>query len=107
MTRPPCWPDNSPCPNDCAAALLHREAYNHLDLTGPWAGWRLRGRDLITPDGERFSPERLRGLAWRQDFEQRRDAASSRNAARKSTRQLVKVVVVDLGEYRVNGLAVG
>jgi hypothetical protein len=33
--------------------------------------------------------------------------ARSKNAARKSRQQLVKVVVVDLAEYRVNGLAAG
>lgn len=106
-TRPPCWPANTPCPNDCAAALHEREVYNHVDLIGPWTGWRLRGRDLVTPDGIRFSPERLRGLAWRQDYERRRDLARSKNAARKSRQQLVKVVVVDLADYRVNGLAAG
>jgi hypothetical protein len=34
-----------------------------LDLTGPWAGWRLRGRFLISPEGDRLSVERLRGIA--------------------------------------------
>ncbi len=34
-----------------------------IDLTGDWAGWRLRGRFLISPDGDRLSVERLRGIA--------------------------------------------
>jgi len=62
MTRPPCWPDAEPCPNNCAA-LHEREVYNHLDLTGPWQGWRFRGRYLVSPDGSRLTPERLLGLA--------------------------------------------
>jgi hypothetical protein len=35
---------------------------NHVDLHGPWAGWRLAGRDLVAPSGERIPERRLRGL---------------------------------------------
>lgn len=108
MNRPPCWPENSSCPNDCAAALYSREAHNHVDLTGPWIGWRLRGRDLVSPSGTRLSPERVEGLAWRQANEARLDAVRRRNAARSRPKpQLVKVVVVELAQYRENGLAAG
>ena len=24
---------------------------NHVRLHGPWAGWRLAGRDLVSPEG--------------------------------------------------------
>ena len=106
-TNPPCWPANTPCPNSCAAALHQREVYNHLDLTGPWAGWKFRGRELISPTGTRLSAQRVEGLAWRETNEARRDAAKSRNAARSKRRQLVKVVVIDMCDYRANGLAVG
>ena len=83
--RPPCWPDGQPCPNDCAAQLYERIVHNHTPLTGPWAGWRLAGRDLVSPAGDRIAPERLRGLLWRQQTEARRDAARARNDARKSS----------------------
>jgi hypothetical protein len=33
-----------------------------LDLGNEWQGWRLRGRYLITPDGDRILPQRLLGL---------------------------------------------
>lgn len=109
ITRPPCWPDGQPCPNDCAAALHERVVYNHLDLTGPWQGWRFRGRDLISPSGLRLTPERLLGLAWRQHNEARLFQVRSRNAAAKAARnrQQIKVVVIELAELRVNGLAAG
>lgn len=51
---------------------------NHVTLTGPWAGWRLAGRDLVAPDRQRISPERLRGLLWREESEARRDRARAR-----------------------------
>ena len=77
--RPPCWPADAACPNDCAAQVRDQLTRNHVRLHGPWAGWRLAGRDLVSRDGDRLSPERLRGLAWRQPAEARRDAAKARN----------------------------
>jgi len=44
---------------------------NHVALHGQWAGWRLAGRDLVSPDGDRINPQRLRGLLFRQDAEAR------------------------------------
>lgn len=82
--RPPCWPEGQPCPNWCAAERYDRVVHNKHQLPAPWNGWRFAGRDLVSPDGDRISPERLKGLAWRASAEARRDAARSRNAARKA-----------------------
>lgn len=79
MKRPPCWPDGQPCPNACAAALHDRIAHNLTPLYGPWTGWRMAGRELVSPDGDRISPERLRGLLWRQQAEARLAQVRSRN----------------------------
>ena len=103
--RPPCWPDGKPCPNTCAGDLHRRIVDNHVDLTGPWTGWRLRGRDLVSPAGDRITPERIRGLMFRQQAEDRLAAARARRAALKQSRQLVRVVVVDLAAYLQDGLA--
>lgn len=80
----------------------------HIDLTHEWYGWRQRGRYLVSDDGQRMTVERLRGLLWRdhnqlylkglrsrRQFEERRRAAAFQ----------VKVVVVNLADYRHNGLA--
>lgn len=74
--------------------------HNHTPLYGPWTGWRLAGRDLVDPDGTRFSPERLRGLAWRQDASNRLNSAIARNERKKKPAQLVRVVIVDLTSWR-------
>ena len=87
-------------PNACALAVHNLRAYGCADLGGPWAGWRLAGRDLVTPDGLRIPPERVRGLGWRQDAEVRRDRARAANEARHNHRQMVRVVVVTLAEFR-------
>lgn len=84
MTRPPCWPEGKPCPNWCADERYQRTVYNRHHLPAPWDGWRFAGRDLVTPGGDRISPERLKGMAWRIQAEARRDAARSRNDARKA-----------------------
>jgi hypothetical protein len=41
-----------------------RVVYNEAALYGPWRGWRLAGRYLVNPTGERLMPERLRGLMF-------------------------------------------
>ncbi|QQQ03664.1 DUF3653 domain-containing protein [Lysobacter enzymogenes] len=107
--RPPCWPDKTPCPNDCAAKLLNQHAHNHVNLTGPWDGWRLRGRDLVSPTGLRLSPERVAGMAWREHNEARLQATKARAAAaaKAAGQQPVKVVIVTLADYRQNGVAAG
>lgn len=78
MSHPPCWPDGQPCPNTCAAALHDRTVHNLHSLYGPWLDWRMAGRDLVSPDGDRISPERLRGLLWRQAGEARLASARAR-----------------------------
>ncbi|QHB71451.1 DUF3653 domain-containing protein [Stenotrophomonas sp. 364] len=74
-------------------------------LTGPFAGWSIRGNYLVSPDGDRMTPERLVGLAWRGKMELRLAGYASRRKAEASKaiagrRQMVKVVVVDLGDFR-------
>lgn len=108
-TRPPCWSEGQKCPNDCAAALLQQQAHNHFNLTGPWSGWRLRGRDLVGPGGERVSPERLRGLLWREAGTDRASSARNRREATPAARgrQPVKVVVIELADFLVGGVTAG
>jgi len=81
-----------------------------VDLDGDWYGWRLRGRHLISPDGQRMTQERLRGLLFRDQLELRKAGYASRRKADRGTRAKqytpkVKVVIIDLAEYRENGLA--
>lgn len=74
-------------------------------LSGPFAGWSVRGNYLVSPDGDRMTPERLVGLAWRDQMELRLAGYASRRKAEAGSRkagqrQMVKVVVVDLGDFR-------
>lgn len=81
----------------------------NLDFEDEWYGWRLRGRHLVSDDGQRMTIERLRGLMWRDKMELRLKGYASRRAAEEarqsaSQRQLVKVVVVQLAEVRHRGV---
>jgi hypothetical protein len=49
-----------------ARAMYAAIAHGHIDLAHEWTGWRLRGRWLISPEGDRITPERLRGLLFRE-----------------------------------------
>ncbi len=80
-----------------------------------WTGWKVRGRYLIAPDGQRIHQRRLLGLMWREEQELRRAGFASRDTADRGrvsphssrTRQMVKVVIVDLADVRVNGRTAG
>lgn len=72
----------------------------HLDLTGEWYGYRLRGHYLISPDGDRMTPERLRGLLWRDHLELRRAGFASRQKAENAGQQsMVTVVRIDQADW--------
>lgn len=75
------------------------------DIPADWRGFRFAGRYLVTPDGDRMTPQRLRGLAWRDAMELHRAGFASRRRAERGAGGRVKVVVVDLQDYRENGLA--
>lgn len=55
-----CWQ----CQAEHPEAHHARIVYNRTPLYGPWAGWRMAGRDLISPDGDRINPRRLAGILW-------------------------------------------
>jgi hypothetical protein len=84
---------------------------DRVDFEGDWYGWRLRGRHLVSPDGQRMTRTRLEGLMWRDASQLRLAGFPSRTAAEsgKNGHQYgprVKVVVVDLAEFRCNGLSI-
>lgn len=60
-------------------------------ISGPFSGWSIRGNYLVSPDGDRMTPERIAGVAG---FASRRKAEAGQRRA--GQRQMVKVVVVDL-----------
>ena len=67
MKPPPCW-HKGQSPNICAQQLYQRTTHNLTPLYGHWTGWRMAGRVLVSPDGDRISPERLRGILWRESL---------------------------------------
>lgn len=34
-----------------------------VDLTGKWYGWKQRGRYLVSPEGDKLTLERMKGIA--------------------------------------------
>lgn len=53
---------------------------DHIDPGGRWLNWKLRGNFLISPDGDRVTPERLRGLLFTESLRVRRDKACKPSA---------------------------
>lgn len=81
--------------NACARKIYAEKVLGHVDLSGDWAGWRLRGRWLISPEGDRINPQRLRGLMFRESHEQRRHKAGLRSGQQAAN-------VVTLADVRQN-----
>lgn len=55
-----CWH----CKAETPDAHYQRVVYNKTALHGDWTGWRMAGRFLIAPGGQRITPERVRGFLW-------------------------------------------
>lgn len=101
IVRPPCSPSDRSQPNPCAQAHYDRVVHGNHSFTGEWLGWKQRGRWLVSPNGDRISPERMKGILWRLQAEERRDSAKARNAQRRKavSQEMVKVVVVNLADW--------
>jgi hypothetical protein len=84
--RPPCWPKGEQCPNSCARNHYEHVVHNHVELTGPWSGWRLAGRELVSPGPSkkalRITPRRLLGLFWTEAARERAAAAKAGSSQR-------------------------
>ncbi|MGV8950484.1 MAG: DUF3653 domain-containing protein [Cypionkella sp.] len=57
---PGCWH----CKAETTDDHYDRIVYNKQLLYAEWNGWRMAGRFLIGPHGERFTPDRLAAIAW-------------------------------------------
>ena len=74
---------------------MDQQTSNHIRFGGDWYGWRMAGKDLVSPEGTRISPTRMKGIVWRIESEARLAQAAARNTARKAVRQAdVKVLIV-------------
>lgn len=79
-----------------------------MDPSNPnWHGWYIAGRYLVTPDGRKISAEILEHLVAmheiRLHFERaglRAEAAAARSRSAQRRQQLVRVIVVDLGDWK-------
>ncbi|HVK51885.1 MAG TPA: DUF3653 domain-containing protein [Pseudoxanthomonas sp.] len=72
----------------------------HLDLDGEWYGWKQRGRYLVSPEGDKLTLERMKGIVWRLEMEA--NVAKARNARKQKNeiqRGQHKVVIVDLADW--------
>ncbi len=70
FTAPPCVKLGTPM-NHCAKARYSEQILGHIALVGDWQKWKFKGRDLVSPDGHRISPEALRGILMREATKQR------------------------------------
>jgi hypothetical protein len=53
-----------PTPDEALQFMRQVLLHCDCDFTHEWQGWKLRGRDLVTPGGERINARRLQGLLF-------------------------------------------
>lgn len=68
------------CQAESTEAHHERIVHNRMPLYGPWAGWRMAGRELGSPDGDRITPRRLAGVLWAENSRKRILKAQQRPA---------------------------
>ena len=78
MEPPPCLKPGEPM-NYCARGIYAWEVNAAGSLPGPWAGWRIAGNVLVSPDRDRITPEQLRGLLYLHSLKRHRVAAGAAN----------------------------
>ena len=96
MNNPPRWPGGQACPN-CASQFHDRIVHNLTPLHGPWTGWRMAGRDLVSPDGERIPVGRMHGILFRE--------AAMKRLAKCRRREAPAQVIMLPARERFDGLA--
>lgn len=64
------------------------------DWPDHWRGWYFSGPNLISPHGDRITPERLSGILWREAQQARLAKIRQRNAVRKIGSNLVTIIRV-------------
>lgn len=69
---------------------------SRVDFANEWSGWKMRGAVLISPEGDRIRPERLRGLLFGESLKKRKKSPSGKTAP-----SMPDPVVVCLGVRRV------
>ena len=75
VAMPTCWH----CKTETTREHFLRVVDGSGPLYGPWEGWRTAGRFLVSPDGERITCERLRGMLWAEKNRIRKTVARATN----------------------------
>lgn len=82
-----------PTPEEALCFMADAMLYQRIDLTGPWQGWKLRGRVLVSPDGDRVPVERLRGMLFTESLKRpKRNKGFSRDTCKNAPYNLFSLV---------------
>lgn len=61
-----------PTPDEAMSFMYDALVLCRVDLAGEWSGWKIRGRVLVSPDGDRIPVERLRGLLFTESLKRQK-----------------------------------
>lgn len=72
---------SKPTPDEAMRFMYDAVVLSRIDLAGEWAGWKIRGRVLVSPDGDRVPVERLRGLLFTESLKRPKRSKPGRPSA--------------------------
>lgn len=55
---------SAPTADEALRYMYNADVLQHIDLSGPWRGWKIRGMYLISPDRERVPVRELVGMVF-------------------------------------------
>lgn len=65
------------CKTEHPESHYARVVHNRTALYGPWRGWKMAGTVLVSPDRDRITPGRLRGILWAESNQPKRSASGA------------------------------
>jgi len=93
-TAPPCVRLGVPL-NPCAKLRFGEQLLNHIELVAEWKGWKFKGRDLVSPDGLRICPERLRGILFMEKAQSKKRLSGARLAKSANSARIICSIFAD------------
>jgi len=92
INAPPCVKLGEPM-NWCAKRQMAERLLGHFALVNEWAGWRFAGRELVSPEGLRINPERLRGILHAE-----KQKAVTRGQFAQETAQSARIISLEFAD---------
>lgn len=89
------------CKRETTEAHALRVIYNHHSLHAEWSGWRMAGRWLVSPIGERIDASELLAMLKSRRAERLKAVSMGKGSRRGQYRQAITPEALSLSQMRL------